>query len=202
MTERMADHWWWRPGWRVGRSFYTWHFTFAGEGAVTAVAALYRKRLAGLPGLDLVPDQWLHLTTQGVGFADEISDREISGIAAAAATRLKAVPSFTAGIGPAVVTPEAILLDTAPLPALSTVRDELRGAIDDVLGYVGEEISWAPHVSVAYSNSDAPAQPYIDAVRGGETAGCLITHVDLIRLNRDNRMYEWTTVASVPLAAS
>ncbi|MEV4362688.1 hypothetical protein [Nonomuraea sp. NPDC049625] len=18
-------HWWWRPGWRVGRSFYTWH---------------------------------------------------------------------------------------------------------------------------------------------------------------------------------
>jgi hypothetical protein len=26
--ERTADHWWWRPGWKHGRRFHTWHLTF------------------------------------------------------------------------------------------------------------------------------------------------------------------------------
>jgi hypothetical protein len=29
----------------------------------------YQTRLAGLPGLDLVPVEWLHLTVQAIGFA-------------------------------------------------------------------------------------------------------------------------------------
>jgi hypothetical protein len=31
--DRMISHWWLRPGWRVGRAFYTWHVTFD-EGSV------------------------------------------------------------------------------------------------------------------------------------------------------------------------
>jgi len=30
-AEQMIDHWWWRPGWSVGRKFYTWHLTFADQ---------------------------------------------------------------------------------------------------------------------------------------------------------------------------
>jgi hypothetical protein len=52
---------------------------------------LPRARLAGLPGLDLVPGQWLHLTTQGVGFTDEVSDTDLTAITSAARTRLAAV---------------------------------------------------------------------------------------------------------------
>ncbi|MGH3777668.1 MAG: hypothetical protein ACRDRR_18385 [Pseudonocardiaceae bacterium] len=41
MTETaqfMRDHWWW-PGWRVGRSSYTWHVTFDDQPAVHRLAA-------------------------------------------------------------------------------------------------------------------------------------------------------------------
>jgi hypothetical protein len=61
-VSRVAYHWWWRPGWRPGRRFYIVHATFAGAPAVQALAAKARDRLAGLPGLDLIPGQWLHLT--------------------------------------------------------------------------------------------------------------------------------------------
>ncbi|WP_197523346.1 hypothetical protein [Actinokineospora pegani] len=37
----MRDHWWWRPGWKVGRSFYTWHFTFADQPQVAELLARY-----------------------------------------------------------------------------------------------------------------------------------------------------------------
>ena len=55
------------------------------------LAADALARLAGLPGLDLVPGQWLHLTTQSVGFTDEVSDTDLIAITGAARTRLTAV---------------------------------------------------------------------------------------------------------------
>ncbi|MDT5026262.1 MAG: hypothetical protein QOE61_2688, partial [Micromonosporaceae bacterium] len=30
-TDDLRDHWYWRPGWSVGRRFYTWHLTFADQ---------------------------------------------------------------------------------------------------------------------------------------------------------------------------
>src|SRR6266705_2535240 len=50
VAERMADHWWWRPGWRQGRRMYAWHVTFADQPAVQRLAGRYQAALAGLPG--------------------------------------------------------------------------------------------------------------------------------------------------------
>jgi hypothetical protein len=36
----MADHWWWRPGWRHGRRMYYWHVTFLWEWDVCATVPL------------------------------------------------------------------------------------------------------------------------------------------------------------------
>jgi 2'-5' RNA ligase superfamily len=62
MTETaqpMRDHWWWRPGWRVGRSFSTWHVTFDDQPAVHRLAADYAPILNDLPTLDPIPVRWL-----------------------------------------------------------------------------------------------------------------------------------------------
>ena len=24
-ADQLTDHWWWRPGWKVGTRFYAWH---------------------------------------------------------------------------------------------------------------------------------------------------------------------------------
>ena len=159
--ENMADHWWWRPGWKPGRRMYTWHITFDDQPSILDLAARYQARLSGLPGLDLIPARWLHLTTQGVGFTDEVSDTEVDAIVDRARQRLAKVNPVQATLGPATVTPEAILLDVAPLPELRRIRDELRASITDVWGpdRLMEGDDWTPHVSVAYSNSTAPAPP-------------------------------------------
>src|ERR1035438_8497606 len=83
----IEDHWWWRPGWRPGRRMYTWHVTFGEMPCVGDLAAHVQARLAGLPGLDLVPGRWLHLTTQGVGFTDEVVSADVVAIVDAAQRR-------------------------------------------------------------------------------------------------------------------
>jgi hypothetical protein len=194
----VAFHWWWRPGWRVGRRYYTIHATFADAPAVQALAAKSRSLLAGLPGLDLIPGQWLHLTMQGIGFADEVSDADLSAIITAAKAQLAAVPPVTVTIGPPVVAEEGVTCWASPAKALDPVRDAVRAGIADVWGpeRVREAAQWSAHVSVAYG----PGEP-IEAALGGvcDVAEAVIEAVELIRLGRDNRVYEWETIASLPL---
>jgi hypothetical protein len=85
----MIDHWYWRPGWHVGRSFYTWHITFEHAPEVQDLAAFYQNEIR-LPTLDPVPSEGLHLTMQGVGFADEVSPQDLKAIETAARERCRA----------------------------------------------------------------------------------------------------------------
>jgi hypothetical protein len=39
----------------------------------------YQAALNGLRSLDLIPGRWLHLTVQGIGFTDEISEGDALG---------------------------------------------------------------------------------------------------------------------------
>ncbi|HMH90378.1 MAG TPA: 2'-5' RNA ligase family protein, partial [Streptosporangiaceae bacterium] len=156
-----------------------------------------------LSGLDFVPARWLHLTTQGVGFTDEVSEPDIEAIVSAARSRLAAVPPVRVTLGPARVTPEAILLDVSPAGELAAVRAGLRWAIGDVwsAGQIPDHEEWTPHVSVAYSRSTAPAGPYISALaEDGDRAESVISDVELIILGRDEHLYEWTTRADIRLS--
>jgi len=203
-VSRVAYHWWWRPGWRPGRRFYTVHATFAGAPAVQALTAKARDRLAGLPGLDLIPGQWLHLTMQGIGFADEVNDADLSAIITAAKARLAAVPPVTVVIGPPAVAGEGVACWASPPRALDPVRDAVRAGIADVWGpdRVPEAVARSAHVSVAYASADGPGEP-IEAALGGfaDTAEATIEAVDLIRLGRDHQLYEWETITSLPLSS-
>jgi 2'-5' RNA ligase len=201
LPERMADHWWWRPGWAVGRRFYTWHLTFERAPALHELAAAYRAGLAEVPGLDLVPDRWLHLTMQGLGFTDEVDQGDVEAIAAAAGKQLAAVEPFELVLHRPTVTPEAIRWDPdSPGPA--AVRDAIRAAIGEVWPQVPEPAGgFGAHVSIAYSNTAGPAGPVraaLDQVHA-PPATARIEMAELIELNRDRRMYEWTTRACVRL---
>lgn len=203
-TDRLADHWWWRPGWRPGRRMYTWHFTFEGQGAVHALAARYQDRLAGLPCLDLVPEPWLHLTTQGVGFTDEITPSEADAVVTEARRFLDGYRAQHVTLGPAEVTAEAILLDVCPVNGLAEMRTRLRHAITNVLGAARlmESDTWTPHVSIAYSNGDADAMPYAAAMSAADTTAAYLTELQLIVLGRDEHSYEWAVDATLTLPDS
>ncbi|AVZ77296.1 hypothetical protein SLUN_08190 [Streptomyces lunaelactis] len=198
----MRDHWWWRPGWSVGRRFYTWHLTFEGQSDVHRFAAAYRAALAPVGGLDLIPDQWLHLTMQGIGFVGEVDEKDVASIAEAAERRLADVPPFDVLLGTPVVDPEAILVPVQPDAPVRAVRDAIRASIGDVLPEVPERAEgFTPHVSVGYSHGAGEAASFVDALAATdiEPAHARITQAELIVINRDNRMYEWESLAQVPL---
>jgi hypothetical protein len=70
----LRDHWWWRPGWHVGTRFYAWHITFDDATELQRLVDYWQHRLRPFDMLDLIPREWLHLTTQGVGMVEDVPD--------------------------------------------------------------------------------------------------------------------------------
>jgi hypothetical protein len=184
---------------------YTWHVTFGDQPAVRDLAARGRDLLRDVPGLDLIPGPWLHLTTQDVGFSDEVSAGDLAAITAAARARLAAVAPAAVTIGPARVVDEGIVCDAYPTAALSPVRDAVRAAIGEVRERerVPGQAGWWPHVSLAYASADGPSAPAEAALTGFDEAAVItVTEVQLILLGRDEHVYQWKTRATVSLGAA
>lgn len=202
-AESVKDHWYWRPGWGIGTRFYTWHITFADKPEIVAFAGRYRDRLSEEPMLDVVPDQWLHLTMQGIGFVTSVSLDDVNAIALAARKRCAALAPFRLTLDKPYVDPESIQIAVQPPDPVRQLRAELRAAIADVWGdnHVPEPASpYTPHMSLAYVNSDGPAGPLAQAINSvtEAAASATIDSCQLIVLNRDPGMYVWepfTTVA-------
>ena len=200
---RMVNHWWWRPGWAVGRRFYTWHLTFDDAPDVLRLVHAYDAHLA-LPGLDVIPERWLHLTMQGIGFTHQVATADVDQIVDAARARLARLEPFQITLGPADVDPEVVRLKVTPAEPVSALRHQLRGAIADVWGkdrVPEDEADFTPHVSLAYSNRDAEVQSVLEAATAVPPAPAtmIVRNADLIQLHRDHQQYEWTTYAEVPL---
>jgi 2'-5' RNA ligase len=192
----MRDHWWWRPGWAVGRRFYTWHFTFEGQEELHKLVSAYQEALAGVATLDLVPLRWLHLTVQGLGFADEVDKRDLVKIDAAVASHLEELPTPVVAFERPVIRPEAIALPPTPIDSLREVKAAIRRGIADVWGHsrVPEQLEgFQPHVTVAYSSGEGDVGGIISRL---EAVNVMPARVELrfpqrITLQRDHRIYEW-----------
>ncbi len=201
----MRDHWWWRPGWRVGRRLYTFHTTFEDQPELHRLVTAYQEALDGRGGLDLVPLRWLHLTMQGIGFTDEVSTADAGAIAAAATARLASVAPFQLTFTHPIVDPESVQFQPRPAEGIDRVRRAVRAAIAEVRGadQVSEEEAWTPHVSIAYSNAVGPIEPYAEAVDSvkAEPVTVTVPRIRLIVIHRDERLYQWETHTTVPLEA-
>jgi hypothetical protein len=211
--EHVADvrnHWWWRPGWAAGRHFYACHLTFEDQPAVQQLVLDYQTTLAGLGGLDLIPRQWLHLTMQGIGFTDQISEREIAAVTGALREHFRTVTSPVVTFHQPAVWPDAITLPATPADPLRQLRQGAYEVIQAVLGRdqmhePPETISqYRPHVSVAYINAPGPAQPIVSALQRArpEPVTTAIDAASVLTFHRDNRMYEWTAATHLSIGLS
>jgi len=141
---------------------------------------------------------------QGVAFADETNTQEISDMVEATRKNLARRNPVPLTVGPAIVDPEAIMLKVTPSDALALVRSAIRSVMADVRGAekVPESSEWSPHISLAYSNGDGVAAPFIAAVGSVRNlpVNLTVSKVDLIELSRDTHLYRWTTRAEVLLS--
>jgi len=203
--DRLRDHWYRRPGWRAGRSRYAWHLTFDDARELHALAAEIQRAI-DLPVVSLVPHDGLHLTMQGVGFSDEVTDRDVAAIVDAARLRCRDLSPFDLTLGPVDADAEGVGVFVRPWAPVETLRLVLRGAVADVRGarsVPGERDGFRPHVTLAYSSADADPTELrgrLDPLRAMPPVPVRVGYADLIRLRRDDRVYRWDTVAEVELA--
>src|SRR5262249_1690536 len=101
-ADNVRCHWWRRPGWSDDSQFYTWHLTFENGTELHRLVADYQRKLGELPGLALVPQSGLHLTMQGIGFVDQVSDDVVTAITGAVRRRLRDRAPFALLFRPAV----------------------------------------------------------------------------------------------------
>lgn len=202
-AESLADHWWWRPGWQVGTRFYAWHVTVADLPALADHVAAYQEPLRAYGFLDPIPRPWLHITVQGLDHTSAVPDPVRDTVAAAVGERLAAIPAPTLTFArPVLFTDAVVIPPTDPRP-LAAIRAAIRAGIETTYGPPeGKPTSlFRPHVSAAYVN--APADPsrvraVLDAVKA-HPVQATVTHVSLIEMHRDSRMYEWTTITTAAL---
>lgn len=200
----VRNHWWWRPGWRVGRRFYALHITLEDQPDLHQLANEYRSALGNLDTVTLVPDRWLHMTMQGLGFTDEVPTETLNQVTEQVTEALTGLAPITVQFRDFVVGNEAIALPATPAAPIQQLRHIVRTAIGTVLGedQVPEDPDrYRPHVSVAYLTAPGSSGPYVTALRklNPQPVHVRINHVALIELHRDLKMYEWTSLAKIPI---
>jgi 2'-5' RNA ligase len=98
-----------------------------------------------------------------------------------------------------------------PVSRIATIRAMLREVIGEVLGPSAipdteqtsdQESGFTPHITLAYSNSEGPIRPVIDAVRSVErhTVTITVSTIHLLSIDRGtNSTYQWTELAAATL---
>lgn len=201
----MANHWWWRPGWHVGTRFYAWHITLDGQDELHRLIDTYQEALKPFPTLDPIPRQWRHITLQGLGHVDEVSDQQRDEAIHAVTERLAKLDPIESTFHRAVIFREAIALPPNNPDAYANLRNQIRAGITDAWGWCPENADgFRAHTSAAYANDHADATLIRGALDLAEPIGpasATYGQVSLIRMHRDRRMYEWETVTTAQLLA-
>jgi hypothetical protein len=169
------------------------------------LVAGYRTALGGIHGIDPVPPPWLHLTMQGIGFTNEVSNAELNAVTDGLMKRFARISPPVVTFARPTVQTEAIYLPATPAPPVDELRRTAYSVIEKALGLgrVSYVNRYRPHVSIAYISAPGPAMPIIDALR--QTAAIdnpvtvTIRAASVLTFHRDNQMYEWTSAVRVPI---
>ena len=202
----MKNRWESRPEPGPGQAQLYWHVLMRDQPQVCALAAVARQRLAPFAGLHLTPERWLHLSVLRVGLAGEIPQAGLEAMVGHARERLRPAGPVTAALGPVLYSPEAIVLEVGPAGLLDPVRAAIlaaasaAGLAPPVAGPAAEP--WLPHITVAYSTEDQPADPIIAAL-GRELPAAQITidSVSLVAQHGPEREWAWQPLVTIPLRA-
>ena len=203
LPTRMTDHWAIQPGTDPQHRQLMWPVTLGADRTVIELTRQAHRRLAGIPGLDLVPPRWLHLTTLTSGPADAIAPGALAAMIEEAQHLLAAITPITITLSRVLYHPRAVMLDAGPAepfkPVIEAIQTATRHARSSTVLY---HDPWRPHITLAYSNGTQPAAPVIEALgRSLPARQVTIRSVSLVTQSPGQR-WTWDLIANLPLAAA
>ena len=202
--ERTRNHWWWRPGWGPGTRYVTFHLTFERAPTLAAEAARIGGLLSEVPGVDVIPPEWLHLTMTGVGFAADLDGGTLDRLAEAVFGRVSSLTTGPLSLSWLYLHREGLSLAAEPTPWLSELKlaQEAAVAAATGAGRAGVE-PFHPHVSLAYFSGEVDESALVRAVDDAAPREIVVEQpmVSMIELNRDRQVYTWRVLAQVPLSS-
>ena len=202
LPTQMTDHWAVQPGTDIGRQQLMWPITLGADQAVAELASQAHQRLAGIPGLDLVPPRWLHMTTLTSGPADDISTHGLAGMIEEARRLVAAIAPITITLGRVLYHPRAVMLDAGSAgpfqPLIEAIQTATHGTGHASTLY---HDPWRPHITLAYSNTTRSAAPVIEAL-GLNLEGSPVTIRSVSLVSQSPRQrWTWDLLTDLPLAA-
>lgn len=202
-TERLHDHWEWRPEWTADRPRLMWYLTFERKPEVGEALA---GSQAGLrtSGADVIPARWLHLTLGDVGFASEVDAHQARRVVAAVAHALREQPPIPMVLGPVGTMRDAVVLSVDPVDVLTGLRERVLAATfaDGRLPLPPDDEPFWPHVSLCYLNALTDQRALRAAVLAAPPAAVAVAcdRLTLAVVDRVHGHYRWRTLAQVALA--
>ncbi|MGW2308651.1 2'-5' RNA ligase family protein [Actinomadura luteofluorescens] len=202
LPTHMINRWQNRQEPGPGQGTLYWHILVGDHPEARDLAHTAQKRLAGFHGLHMTPPEWLHITTLVVGSTDEIPAEQQLDMLAAASELLAGFRPVDVTLGRILYHPEAIASEVQPADPLRQIRKALQTATLKVTGREGhtEGLAWTPHMTLAYSETEQPAQPLITALgRELSTSEFTINAVTLVVQQGPERLWDWDLVGQAPL---
>ncbi|WP_411574797.1 2'-5' RNA ligase family protein [Streptomyces fradiae] len=115
-------------------------------------ARAHADLLAAHGHLGVIPEQWLHITVQGIHHL--VSGEQVEALRGAARRELAGMRSFTVQLGPTWPGVTGITAAVYPEDGMAELNQRTRAACDAVPGIVlrPEEARFWPHTTLAYAN--------------------------------------------------
>jgi len=191
------NHWWWRPGWRPGARYAIFHLTFELALELTSEAARCERFLSGVPNVDVVPPEWLHLTMTGVGFTDAHDPQDLLELAEAVLAEIGELDREPLTLNGLYLGREGLSLTADPAPWLMELRLRQQEMIKRHLGVEHEKQQFHPHVSLAYFRGDIDLSLLHRAIEVASPSEVVIDRpmLSLIELGRDHEVYTWRVLS-------
>lgn len=147
--------------WTRGRAQYLAFLVRVEDTAAREHLAGVADRLRGIPGVELYPDWYWHITVKGAGFQvikraqqDDVLREDVPPIAGAARALLAAQPAFEAQLGLANAFAEVVFVELRDAGRIGELNVRLSEGVPQIPRYPIDGDGLLPHVSIARFTSN------------------------------------------------
>jgi 2'-5' RNA ligase len=171
--------------------------------------ATAQQRLAGIPGLEFFPPEYLHMSIKGAGFQvikrtlpDDVLRGDVPRIAAEARRLLAPQRAFEARLGALAGFPEVAFIEVHDDGRIRELNNILYEGCPLLPRYPVDGASFLPHVSIARftSNQGLPQLKETFATHCGERGpAVLVSRIEFVKVWLSGALPEFETLATYPL---